>query len=172
MRSIISVTAAAAVLGLTVPAIALEGAAALRCDAAIAKGESRLFGCLAGCRDKAEKRGPAFSAADEARCTDRCERPLARIADGPRCAGAAMERVSIESVAGLDATTLRCRSTASGLASRLSSCLADCSELAEHAALRGIAYDGALCVAACEANDATALALAEARTGCQLGAVE
>jgi hypothetical protein len=148
-------------------AFALD-APTLRCDAAIARGESRFFGGLAQCREKADRRGGSLSADDQARCTNRCERRLANVFAGPRCAGIAVERSTAEDVTGSTAATLRCRATASALAGRLSSCLADCAEIAAASQLRGFPYDLELCVDACAANDAAAVALAAARTGCDL----
>jgi hypothetical protein len=166
--SLASLVLAAITFGAPATSAALDDAETLRCDATVARAENRLFGCLAECREKAAKRGAAFTADDQARCDARCARPYAAAVHGPRCAGVAVERSLPVDVGALAAADLRCRAAASRLAARLSSCLADCAELVAFAAARGIPYDPTTCVDACAAVDAASVTAAELRTGCDL----
>src|SRR5262249_53965383 len=127
------------------------------------------FDCAADCREKADKRGLAADDPSVGRCVRRCDGKAQHVARTPRCPNMAREVPTAADVSGMDAATLRCHSVASALASRLSSCLADCAELAAFTAEHGSSYDPAVCVDACEQNDTAAVALAEARTGCAIG---
>lgn len=171
LSSLVSLAVVVTAVGTGSTASALDDSGTLRCEATIAKSESRLFGCLALCQERADKQGPGAPGYDQSGCNQRCDQRYQHAVGGPRCTGSSTERISASEVVGVDAQTLHCRETAAGLEWRLLSCLADCAERVEFAARRGLAIDSEVCVDACADDDATAAARAEARSGCGLGAV-
>jgi hypothetical protein len=171
LGTLVTMAIVATAVGTGSTASALDEGSTLRCEATIAKSESRLFRCLALRQERADKQGVGGLGYDPSRYDQRCDKRYQYAVSGLRCTGSSAASITASDVVGVDAQTLHCRETAAGLEWRLLRCLADCADQVEFAARRGLAIDSEVCVDACADDDAAAAARAEARSGCRLGEV-